>query len=102
MRNLQFPKSHTIVRFIKTLLAALAILAMSYVALAGGITVGHRDNGNCCPFMCNGAGTSSGLSIDYQQVFCLHRVPWLNHDQFSYFFLLRPTGSKRHAARWRL
>jgi hypothetical protein len=54
---------------IKILVVAFAVFAMSDVALAGSITVGNADYGNCYPFMCNGAGTSSGPSIDYQQVF---------------------------------
>lgn len=33
------------------------------------ITVGSMDSGNCYPFMCNDSGTSTGVSIDYQQAY---------------------------------
>jgi hypothetical protein len=36
---------------------------------AGPVTVGSPDSGNCYPFMCNDSGTSTGVSIDYQEGF---------------------------------
>ncbi len=56
-------------KYIKTLLTAFAVLAIAQVAAAGSVTVGTGNTANCFPFMCNESGTSSGPSIDYQQVF---------------------------------
>jgi hypothetical protein len=75
-------------RFIKALLAAFAILATSQLTFAGGITVGQTNNGNCYPFMCNAAGTSSGPAIDYQQVFAstaFSGSPTIDSLTFSYY-----------------
>jgi PEP-CTERM motif len=88
MRNSQVPKSRTMPRFIKALLAAFAILATSQLTFAGGITVGQTNNGNCYPFMCNAAGTSSGPAIDYQQVFAstaFSGSPTIDSLTFSYY-----------------
>jgi len=53
---------------LKTL--ALALLVSSCLMLsATTVTVGNYDSGNCYPFMCNDSGTSSGVSIDYQQAY---------------------------------
>jgi hypothetical protein len=38
-------------------------------ANAATVTVGSFDAGNCYPFLCNDSGTSSGQSIEYQQVY---------------------------------
>jgi hypothetical protein len=46
-----------------------ASLALAVTAQAGSVTIGSYDSGNCYPFMCNDSGTSSGQSIDYQQVY---------------------------------
>jgi len=46
-----------------------ASLVLSLAAQAGTVTVGSFDGGNCYPFMCNDSGTSTGISIDYQQVY---------------------------------
>ncbi len=49
---------------------ALVLLLTSCMMLhAVSVTVGSYDSGNCYPFMCNDSGTSSGVSIDYQQAF---------------------------------
>ena len=53
---------------LKTL--AFVLLVTSCMMLsATTVTVGNYDSGNCYPFMCNDSGTSSGVSIDYQQAF---------------------------------
>ena len=58
---------------LKTL--ALALLVSSCMMLsATTVTVGSYDSGNCYPFMCNDSGTSSGVSIDYQQAYELGRL----------------------------
>jgi hypothetical protein len=61
----------------KTLLKASLLLLLSSATLlhAGSITVGNADSGNCYPFMCNDSGTSSGVSIDYQQAFVSSAFP---------------------------
>jgi hypothetical protein len=51
------------------LLTALALAAVAYDASAGSVTIGTFDAGNCYPFMCNDSGTSSGESINYEQVY---------------------------------
>ena len=49
---------------------AVLLAAVSATTLfAASITVGSYGGGNCYPFMCNDSGTSSGVSIDYQQVY---------------------------------
>jgi hypothetical protein len=56
----------------RTLLAAAATLLLglaAQTAQADAITVGTANTGNCYPFMCNDSGTSSGPSIQYQQVY---------------------------------
>ena len=56
------------IMWICTLAGLFAILAGNN-ALAGSTTVGTANDGNCYPFMCNDSGTSSGPSIQYQQVY---------------------------------
>lgn len=51
------------------LLTLIALLSMTLMLHAASITVGSMDNGNCYPFMCNDSGTSTGVSIDYQQAY---------------------------------
>jgi PEP-CTERM motif len=53
---------------LKTLAFALLVTGCMMLS-ATTITVGNYDSGNCYPFMCNDSGTSSGVSIDYQQAF---------------------------------
>jgi hypothetical protein len=71
-------------------LAAIAFglgLAISAPALAGSITVGTADTGNCYPFMCNDTGITSGQSIDYQQVYtksAFTSTTTITGIQFSY------------------
>lgn len=50
-------------------LGALFLVASAGLLSAAPVTVGTPDNGNCYPFMCNDSGTSSGESIQYQQVY---------------------------------
>ena len=38
-------------------------------AEAGLLTIGNYDDGNCFPFNCNDTGTSTGISIHYQQIY---------------------------------
>ncbi len=51
------------------LLTLIALLSMTLMLHAASVTVGSMDSGNCYPFMCNDSGTSTGVSIDYQQAF---------------------------------
>lgn len=55
----------------KTLLKATLLLVVlsATTMFAATITVGSYDSGNCYPFMCNDSGTSTGVSIDYQQAY---------------------------------
>jgi hypothetical protein len=43
------------------------------------------DSGNCYPFMCNDSGTSSGLSIDYQEVYALSTPGTITSLGFQYW-----------------
>jgi hypothetical protein len=47
----------------------IASIVLSAGALAGSVTIGVADTGNCYPFMCNDSGTNSGISIWYEQVY---------------------------------
>src|SRR5579872_3154383 len=53
------------------MIAGLVSIAAVQQADAVAVTVGTADpsNGNCYPFMCNDSGTSSGPSINYEQVY---------------------------------
>ena len=51
------------------LVLALGCLALGAGCLKANVTYGTFDSGNCIPFMCNDSGTSSGQSVDYQQVY---------------------------------
>lgn len=48
---------------------AFVLLLTGCMMLNASVTVGNFDSGNCYPFMCNDSGTSSGVSIDYQQAY---------------------------------
>jgi hypothetical protein len=50
-------------------LAGIIAVGIAANAFAGSVTVGSENGGNCYPFMCNDSGTSSGPSIQYQQVY---------------------------------
>jgi hypothetical protein len=50
-------------------LTLVAVLSVTMLLHATSVTVGSMDSGNCYPFMCNDSGTSTGVSIDYQQAF---------------------------------
>lgn len=64
-----------------------AALLVSPALKAASVTVGSLDSGNCYPFGCNDSGTSSGISIDYQQVYragavgsmTIGSISWLNY-----------------------
>jgi len=65
---------------------------VSGLAVPGSVTVGNYNTGNCYPFMCNDSGTSSGQSIDYQQVFTqsafsgnttINSISWYYASQFG-------------------
>ena len=51
------------------MLTLFSLLSMTLMLHATSVSVGSMDSGNCFPFMCNSSGTSSGVSIDYQQAF---------------------------------
>jgi hypothetical protein len=53
--------------FVKATLAIL--LLFGTIAYADSVTVGSPNDGNCYPFMCNDSGTSSGVSIVYQEAY---------------------------------
>ncbi len=55
-------------KLLGTLLAATAF-GFAVPAAASVIQIGTPDNGNCYPYACNDSGTSTGQSIDYQQVY---------------------------------
>ncbi len=55
--------------------------------LHASVTVGNFDSGNCYPFMCNDTGTSSGVSIDYQQAYNSAKFSGpLNISTISWYF----------------
>ena len=47
----------------------LGVLILATASVYAGTTVGSANTGNCYPFACNDSGTSTGQSIDYQQVY---------------------------------
>jgi PEP-CTERM motif len=59
----------------KTRTLAIYLTAAALMCLVSGVsafadtTVGIVNAGNCYPFLCNDSGTSSGQTIDYQQVY---------------------------------
>jgi hypothetical protein len=59
----------------KTMIAALALTAASAFPAMAQLTVGTPNRGNCYPFNCNDSGTSTGVSIDYQQIFSSTAFP---------------------------
>jgi hypothetical protein len=49
---------------------SVAAVALAPTALSvAAVTIGTPDSGDCYPFTCNDSGTSSGQSIDYQQIY---------------------------------
>jgi hypothetical protein len=48
--------------------ALLLVLSASVMVFAD-VTVGVGDTGNCYPFLCNDSGTSTGVTMDYQQAY---------------------------------
>ena len=46
-----------------------AALCLGAGGALAGTTVGVGNTGNCYPFNCNDSGTSSGQSIDYEQIY---------------------------------
>lgn len=79
--------------------AGLLLAAAADRAQAGTVTVGVADDGNCYPFMCNDSGTSSGQSIDYQQVYAASAFSGpvkINSETFYWIFgqtVVTPPGS---------
>ena len=76
---------------ILTSLVLLIVLSMGTMAFAD-VTVGNYDSGNCYPFMCNDSGTSTGVSVDYQQAYTstafsgpttINTISWYFADQFG-------------------
>jgi hypothetical protein len=72
--------------FLKT---SLALLLMSApLAFASSVEVGSPDSSNCYPFMCNDSGSSSGVSIDYQEAYNSSAFPGamtISGISYSYF-----------------
>lgn len=67
----------------------LLLAATAHGALAGAVTVGVADTGNCYPFMCNDSGSGSGPSIQYQQVYAASAFPGtvtINAETFYWVF----------------
>ncbi|MGD0202178.1 MAG: PEP-CTERM sorting domain-containing protein [Bryobacteraceae bacterium] len=62
-----------------------ALLVVTPGAQAGSVTLGSYDSGNCYPFMCNDSQTSSGISIDYQQVYALSVPMTITSLSFQYW-----------------
>jgi hypothetical protein len=58
----------SISRILRTVLP-LGALMLGQSLLHADVTVGTDNYANCYPFMCNDSGTSSGQSIDYEQVY---------------------------------
>ena len=57
-------------------LILLSLLSAGVLLHAGSsLTVGTYTNGNCYPLMCNDSGTSSGITMDYQQVYASTAFP---------------------------
>ncbi len=55
----------------KSVLIAAAFLAtcLGASSASASTTVGQFDSGNCYPFACNDSRSSTGLAIDYQQIY---------------------------------
>ncbi len=53
----------------------LLVVLCAGVMLHADITVGNYTTGNCYPFLCNDSGTSTGVTMDYQQAY--------SHSAFS-------------------
>ena len=47
----------------------ITLLLSASLLHADSVTVGNYDGASCYAFFCNDSGTSSGVSIDYQQVY---------------------------------
>ena len=62
-------------RIVMAATTALLFGLVAEVAQAAPITIGVADSGNCYPFMCNDSGSSSGASIQYQQVYAASAFP---------------------------
>jgi len=58
------------------------------LAFASSVEVGSPDSSNCYPFMCNDSGSSSGVSIDYQEAYNSSAFPGamtISGISYSYF-----------------
>ena len=62
-------------RIVMTAAVALLSVLMAEVTQAAPITIGTANTGNCYPLMCNDSGSSSGPSIQYQQVYSASAFP---------------------------
>jgi hypothetical protein len=47
----------------------ILLLLSAPLLYATSVSVGSPDTGNCYPFMCNDSGSSTGISIDYQEAY---------------------------------
>ncbi len=65
---------------------ALALL-LAQAAPASAVTVGNFDSGNCYPALCNDSGTSTGQTIDWQEVYSHNAFSGpLTIDSITFFF----------------
>lgn len=72
----------------------LLLAATGHSAQAGSITVGTANTGNSYPFTSNDSGTSTGPSIDYQQVYAASAFsgPVTISSETFYWQFLRSLG----------
>jgi hypothetical protein len=72
------------------------MLAIAPAAQAATTIVGtYSGTGNCYPFLCNDSGTSTGQSIDYQQVYAQSAFSGpLNIDSLTFYFASEYGGSE--------
>ncbi len=81
------------------LYAVLFLLFVTIVPAAGRasvIVIGTADNGSCYPFTCNDSGTSTGQSLQYEQVYSSSSFPGtvnITSESFYYMFARRFLGS---------
>lgn len=72
---------------IKAAAGLVFCLALCGSLRADTVTVGTTSGANCYPFLCNDSGTSSGLSINYQQVYASSSFSApMEIDSITFFF----------------
>ena len=65
--------------------SAVATLLTSALPAYASVTIGNNENGNCYPFNCNDSGTSSGQTIDYQEVYLGSAVGALSFNKITFY-----------------